>query len=96
MDQDFSQYKIKRPFTNEEAAELYVQYQKDPGNLHCPGGCVRVDGKNGSTVEVLAFIDPEVDSDGLASLVQPEGEYAAAIYCHGCQRAIGIRTDYGV
>jgi hypothetical protein len=71
------------PFSDAEALELLLAYRRDPSNLACPR-C------GPATIEVLAFIEPEIDADGFASVTVPEGEYAAALYCHVCQRAIGI------
>jgi hypothetical protein len=73
----------KGPFSDVEALELLLAYRRDPSNLPCPM-C------GPETIEVLAFIDPEIDPDGAASVTEPEGEYAAALYCHTCERAIGI------
>lgn len=73
----------KGPFTDAEALELLMAYRKDPSNVPCP-----LCGPN--VIEVLAFIEPEIDPNGFASVTDPEGEYAAALYCHQCQRAIGI------
>jgi hypothetical protein len=71
------------PFGDAEALELLMAYRKDPSNVPCPT-C------GPETIEVLAFIEPEIDPNGFASMTEPEGEYAAALYCHHCQRAIGI------
>jgi hypothetical protein len=79
----------KGPFADAEALELLLAYRRDPSNVPCPT-C----GPN--TIEVLAFIEPEIDSNGFASVTDPEGEYAAALYCHQCQRAIGVLAGIGV
>lgn len=71
------------PFSDAEALELLMAYRKDPSNLDCPL-C------GPSTIEVLAFIEPDIDPSGFASVTDPEGDYAAALYCHTCHRAIGI------
>ena len=71
------------PFSDAEALELLLAYRRDPSSVPCPR-C----GPN--TIAVLAFIEPEIDPNGFASVTDPEGEYAAALYCHQCQRAIGI------
>jgi hypothetical protein len=71
------------PFADSEALELLVAYRKDPSDVPCPT-C------GPDTMEVLAFIEPEIDAEGFASMTQPEGDYAAALYCHRCERAIGI------
>jgi hypothetical protein len=73
----------KGPFTDAEALELLMAYRKDPSSVPCPR-C------GPDTIEVLAFIEPEIDPNGYASVTDPEGDYAAALYCHDCQRAIGI------
>jgi hypothetical protein len=75
--------KPKGPFTDAEALDLLMAYRKCPGDLPCP--------KCGpGTVEVLSFIYPEIDASGYADVAQPEGEYAAAVYCWKCERAIGL------
>ena len=71
------------PFSDSEALELLMSYRKDPSSVPCP-----VCGPN--LIEVLAFIEPEIDPNGFASMTEPEGDYAAALYCHECERAIGI------
>lgn len=73
----------KGPFSDAEALELLLAYRRDPSNISCPR-C------GPETIEVLAFIEPEIDPNGFASVTDPKGEYAAALYCHTCQRAIGI------
>jgi hypothetical protein len=73
----------KGPFTDAEALELLLAYRRDPSAVPCP-----LCGPD--TIEVLAFIEPTIDPNGFASVTLPEGEYAAALYCHACQRAIGI------
>jgi hypothetical protein len=73
----------KGPFTDAEALELLMAYRKDPSNVPCPR-C------GPEQIEVLAFIEPEIDPNGFASVTDPEGEYAAALYCHTCCRAVGI------
>jgi hypothetical protein len=75
----------KGPFSDAEALELLMGYRKDPSDVPCPR-C------GPDSIEVLAFIEPEIDPNGFASVTEPEGEYAAALYCHHCQRAIGIRA----
>lgn len=74
----------KSAFTDCEALDLLAQYRRDPSSLTCPRCEER------GAMEVLAFIEPEVDEDGLATMCSPEGKYAAAVYCHGCGSAIGI------
>ena len=59
----------KGPFTDAEALELLMAYRKDPSNVPCP-----LCGPD--TVEVLAFIEPQIDPNGFASVTEPEGEYA--------------------
>lgn len=71
------------PFSDTEALELLMAYRKDPSDVPCPT-C------GPGSIEVLAFIEPEIDSNGFASMTEPEGNYAAALYCHECERAIGI------
>jgi hypothetical protein len=71
------------PFGDAEALELLMAYRKDPSDVPCPTCGPEV-------IEVLAFIEPEIDPNGFASMTEPDGEYAAALYCHRCQRAIGI------
>lgn len=73
----------KGPFSDAEALELLLAYRKDPSNVPCPR-C------GPDQIEVLAFIEPEIDPNGFASMTDPEGEYAAALYCHTCERAVGI------
>jgi hypothetical protein len=73
----------KGPFADAEALELLLAYRRDPSNVPCPT-C------GPDTIEVLAFIEPDIDPNGFASVTDPEGEYAAALYCHRCQRAIGV------
>jgi hypothetical protein len=75
----------KGPFSDAEALELLMAYRKDPSNMSCPQ-C------GPERIEVLAFIEPEIDPHGFASMTDPEGEYAAALYCHECERAIGIQA----
>jgi len=70
-------------FTDAEALELLLAYRRDPSDVPCPR-C------GPGTIEVLGFVEPVADEDGYAALTAPEGEYAAALYCHGCRRAIGI------
>jgi hypothetical protein len=71
------------PFGDAEALELLLAYRRDPSNVPCPT-C------GPETIEVLAFIEPEIDSNGFASVTDPAGQYAAALYCHKCHRAIGV------
>jgi hypothetical protein len=71
------------PFTDAEALELLLAYRRDPSSVPCPT-C------GPDSIEVLAFIEPDIDAEGLASITDPEGEYAAALYCHTCNRAIGV------
>jgi hypothetical protein len=73
----------KGPFSDAEALELLMAYRKDPSDIPCPL-C------GPGQIEVLAFIEPEIDPNGFASVTDPEGEYAAALYCHSCGRAVGI------
>lgn len=73
----------KGPFSDSEALELLLAYRRDPSNVPCP-----LCGPD--TIEVLAFIEPEIDPAGFASVTDPEGEYAAALYCHSCHRAVGV------
>lgn len=70
-------------FSDAEALEMLFQYRKCPGNLTCPL-C------GPETVEVLSFIEPAIDPSGFATVTWPEGEYAAAVFCHGCKRAVGL------
>lgn len=70
-------------FSDSEAFELLISYRADPSSVPCPT-CGQ------GTIEVVAFIEPEVDKDGFASMTTPEGDYAAALHCHTCHRAIGI------
>lgn len=80
-------YNIPQPkgaYTDMEALALLQQYREDPSDLSCPHCCVP------RTMEVLAFIAPEIEPGGFAEVVAPEGDYAAAVYCHACQHAIGI------
>lgn len=78
------------PFTDGEALEMLMAYRKCPGDVPCPL-CTRTHGPD--TIEVLSFIDPEIDPNGYATVVWPEGSYAAALFCHKCQRAIGILAN---
>lgn len=78
----------KGPFSDAEALELMIAYRKDPSNVPCPQ-C------GPEMIEVLAFIEPEIDPSGFASVTVPEGDYAAALYCHCCERAIGILAGTG-
>lgn len=73
----------KGPFSDAESLELLLAYRRDPSNVPCPS-C------GPENIEVLAFIEPEIDASGFASVTDPEGEYAAALYCHSCKRAVGI------
>jgi hypothetical protein len=75
--------KSKGPFSDREALDLLMSYRSNPAMVPCP-----LCGPN--CMEVLAFIKPRIDPSGRASVTEPEGEYAAALYCHKCQRAIGI------
>lgn len=73
-------------FTDSEALDLMMQYRANPAALRCPG-CQT------PTVEVIAFVHPEV-MGGHATVVQPEGEYAAILMCMGaCRRSIGILAN---
>ncbi|MDR0787178.1 MAG: hypothetical protein LBG44_04870 [Gemmatimonadota bacterium] len=76
------------PFSDTEALQLLMAYRKDPSDVPCPT-C------GPEMIEVLAFIEPEIDPDGFASVTDPEGDYAAALYCHHCERAIGILAGAG-
>ena len=78
----------KGPFSDAEALELLMAYRKDPSNVPCPM-C------GPGNIEVLAFIEPQIDPNGFASVTDPEGEYAAALYCHTCFRAVGILAGVG-
>ena len=78
----------KGPFTDAEALELLMAYRKYPSNVPCP-----MCGPGNS--EVLAFIEPQIDPNGFASGTDPEGEYAADLYCHKCFRAVGILAGVG-
>lgn len=71
------------PFSNEEALDLLLSYTKDPSDVPCPT-C------GPGTIEILAFIEPEIDPNGYANVTDPVGDYAAALYCHICKKAIGI------
>ena len=71
------------PFTDAEALELLIAYRADPGALRCP--CCQTE-----TVQVLAFIEPAIDANGWATMTDPEGEYAVAVQCVSCNRAIGL------
>ncbi len=74
------------PFTDTEALELLMAYRKDPSDLPCP--------KCGpDQIEILAFIEPVIDPNGFATVKDPVEQYAAAVYCHGCNRAVGILAD---
>ena len=71
-------------FSDTEALEMLRAYRRDPTNVPCPR-C------GPDLVEVLGFIRPDgVGEDGTAELVEPEGAYAAALFCHQCRHAIGI------
>jgi hypothetical protein len=76
------------PFSDSEALELLLAYRKDPSNVPCPT-C------GPEKIEVLAFIEPEIDPNGFASMTEPRGDYAAALYCHECEKAIGILAGAG-
>lgn len=76
------------PFGDAEALELLLAYRKDPSDVPCP----RCGPDN---IEVLAFIEPEIDKNGFAEISEPEGVYAAALYCHTCHHAIGILVGMG-
>lgn len=74
---------VKGAFTDKEAFQLRASCKKDPSNISCP--------KCGpDQIEVLAFIEPAIDDQGFATLTEPEDEYAMVLYCHTCERAIGI------
>ncbi len=75
---------IKGQFDKYDALDLIIDYRKDPSNLSCPS--CQLEG----TMQVLAFIEPEIDPQGCATITEPEGRYAAAIYCHVCKKSIGI------
>lgn len=81
----------RQPFCDADALQLLQQYRRDPSALWCPQ-CQSAPAlaAERSTVQVIAFIEPEIDPDGFASVTEPVGNYAAAVYCHGCKRAIGI------
>lgn len=70
-------------FSDAEAFELLISYRNDPSSVPCPT-CGQ------GSIEVVAFIEPQVDEEGFASITTPEGDYAAALHCHTCHRAIGI------
>jgi hypothetical protein len=72
-------------YSDAEALEILINYRSDPSDLRCPTCGPEV-------IEVLAFIEPEIDSDGYATVMEPEGDYAAALYCHACKRGIGLRA----
>lgn len=71
-------------FTPDEALVLVAEYTRCPADLSCP-----LCGPD--TIRVLAFIELHVKPGGWATLADPaDPAYAAALYCHGCARAIGI------
>jgi len=78
----------KGPFSDSEALTLLLAYRKDPSNVPCPRCGLE-------HVEVLGFIEPDVDPGGFARATEPEGEYAVALYCHQCERAVGILPAVG-
>lgn len=69
-------------FSPGECFLLHAQYSHDPSNVNCPA-C-------NTGIRVLAFIRPEIDAMGFAEETTPEGEYAVAIYCRACDRAVGL------
>jgi hypothetical protein len=71
------------PFSDKEAYELLQSYKKDPASLTCPL-C------GPEKMIILAFISPNIASDGFAEVKQPDGTYAVAVYCTSCRRAIGL------
>jgi hypothetical protein len=75
--------KPEGPFNDAQAFVLIAQYRQNPAGLSCPA-C------RTETMEVLAFIEPEIDGDGYATQRAPVGTYASAVYCHGCKRAVGL------
>lgn len=79
--------KTQGSFTDREARELLEAYKRDPTCLSCPQ-CRKLGALH--TVEVLAFIEPEVDRSGYATKAPPVGHYAAAVWCCCCRRAIGL------
>ena len=86
------------PFTDAEVSEMLMAYSKNPGHVPCPvcdGNWRCIPEDRNTSIEVLNFIEPEIDSNGLASVTRPEGEYAAAVQCHKCYRAIGILAGTG-
>lgn len=72
-------------FTTGEAHELLVAYRKDPSDVSCPR-C------GPESIEVLAFVEIQVDPDGRTAVTAPEGDYAATLFCHRCRRGIGVRV----
>lgn len=75
--------KPKGPFSDTDALYLMMAYRRNPADVPCP--------KCGpGEIEVLAFIEPSLDKDNYAQIRDPNGEYAAALYCHKCKRSIGI------
>jgi hypothetical protein len=74
------------PFTDIEALNLLMAYRRDPSDVPCPT-C------GPGKIEVLAFIDPQIDPDGSATICKPEGSYAVAVFCHACRKAIGLWAD---
>lgn len=70
-------------FPDQDARSLLNAYEADPSDVPCPS-C------GPDQIEVLAFIHPLIDAEGYATTKTPEGVYAAALYCHGCTRAVGV------
>lgn len=79
--------KPEGPFSDADALDLLMAYRKCPGGLSCPA-CKT------ETVEVLSFIEPAIDPSGFATVTWPEGEYACAVFCHSCKRAIGLLIGF--
>lgn len=75
-------------FSEYEAQKLFVAYRKDPSSVLCPR-C------GPGTIEVLAFIEPGIDTNGLGTVTEPQGVYAVAIYCHKCRCALGLLSPFG-
>lgn len=77
-------------FQDDEALVLLEQYKADPSDLRCPKCDLGEFSDCASSVEVLAFIETVLPRDGYAIVKPPVDEYAVALYCHSCDRAIGV------
>ena len=70
-------------YNDAQACDLLLQYVRNPAALECPI-C------KSFTIYVMAFVEAVPGKGGEHTIVDPVGEYAAALYCYGCQHAIAI------